>query len=74
MYSDNEKDDEEVDTRNIELKVKQFCEQSTFYLNQLPSLKKQLNEINQFNEFDLYVQKLSKSKTIKIYKATTKEL
>jgi len=60
MHSDNEQEDDDINHKYIELKVDRFREQSQVYLNRLPLLKRQLNEINRLQQFDLYVQKLSK--------------
>jgi hypothetical protein len=60
MHSDNEKDNENINRKDIELKVERFREQSQIYLNRLPLIKRQLDEINRLQQFDLYVQKLSK--------------
>jgi hypothetical protein len=59
MHSDSEQEDENINRRDIEFKVERFREQSQIYLNRLPSLKRQLDEINRLQQFDLYVQKLS---------------
>jgi hypothetical protein len=61
MHSDNEQEDENINPRDIEFKVERFREQSQIYLNRLPIMKRQLNEINRLQQFDLYVQKLGKS-------------
>jgi hypothetical protein len=61
MHSDNEQEEGVINRKDIELKVERFREQSQLYLNRLPVLKQQLNEINRSHQFDLYVQKLSKS-------------
>lgn len=60
MHSDNEQEDDDIDRKDIEFKVERFREQSQIYLNRLPLLKRQLNEINRLHQFDLYVHKLSK--------------
>jgi hypothetical protein len=60
MHSDNEQENDDINRRGIEFKVERFREQSQLYLNRLPVLKRQLNEINRLHQFDLYVQKLSK--------------
>jgi len=60
MNSDNEQEDNDINRKDIELKVERFREQSQIYLSRLPLLKRQLGEINRLNQFDLYVQKLSK--------------
>ena len=59
MHSDNEQKNDEINRKDIEYKVERFREQSQIYLNRLPPLKRQLEEINRLNQFDLYVQKLS---------------
>jgi len=59
MHSDNEQDDDHINRKDIELKVERFREQSQIYLNRLPLLKRQLDEINRLHQFDLYVQKLN---------------
>jgi hypothetical protein len=60
MHSYNEQENDDINRRGIEFKVERFREQSQLYLNRLPVLKRQLNEINRLHQFDLYVQKLSK--------------
>lgn len=60
MHSDNEQENDEINRKDIEYKVERFREQSQIYLNRLPPLKRQLEEINRLHQFDLYVQKLSK--------------
>jgi hypothetical protein len=60
MHSDNEQEDDNINRKDIETKVERFREQSQIYLNRLPLLKRQLDEINRLQQFDLYVQKLSK--------------
>jgi hypothetical protein len=60
MHSDNEQEEDDSNRKAIELKVERFLEQSQIYLNRLPLLKQQLEEINREQQFDLYVQKLSK--------------
>jgi len=60
MHSDNEQEDDNINRKDIETKVERFREQSQIYLNRLPPLKRQLDEINRLQQFDLYVQKLSK--------------
>lgn len=62
MHSDNEQENDAggVDRKDIEYKVERFREQSQIYLNRLPPLKRQLEEINRLQQFDLYVQNLSK--------------
>ena len=59
MHSDNEQENSDLNRKDIELKLERFREQSQIYLNRLPSLKRQLDGINRFEQFDLYVQKLS---------------
>ncbi|CAF3797232.1 unnamed protein product, partial [Rotaria magnacalcarata] len=58
MPSDNEQETGDINRKEIKIKVERFCEQAQIYLNRLPVLKRQLNEINRLNQFDLYVQKL----------------
>jgi hypothetical protein len=60
MHSDNEQEEDNINRKDIETKVERFREQSQIYLNRLPLLKRQLDEINRLQQFDLYVQKLSK--------------
>jgi hypothetical protein len=59
MHSDNEQEDDGINRRDIDFKIERFLEQSQLYLNRLPILKRQLNEISRLHQFDLYVQKLS---------------
>ncbi|CAF1569269.1 unnamed protein product [Rotaria magnacalcarata] len=59
MPSDNEQETGDINRKEIKIKVERFCEQAQIYLNRLPVLKRQLNEINRLNQFDLYVQKLN---------------
>lgn len=66
MHSDNEHENESVNRKDVEYKVERFREQSQTYLNRLPTLKRQLEEINRLQQFDLYVQKLSKEKKLDI--------
>ena len=62
MNSDNDQDDTDQSSRkDVALKVERFRQQSQVYLNRLPILKRQLNETNRLQQFDLYVQKLSES-------------
>lgn len=60
MHSDNEQEDDDIHRKDIEMKVERFREQSQIYLNRLPLLKRELDKINRLQQFDLYVQKLSK--------------
>jgi hypothetical protein len=60
MHSDDEQENDNINRKDIELKLERFREQSQIYLNRLPLLKRQLDEINRLHQFDLYVQKLSK--------------
>ncbi|CAF3297503.1 unnamed protein product [Rotaria socialis] len=59
MPSDNEQETGDINRKEIKIKVERFCEQAQIYLNRLPVLKRQLDEINRLNQFDLYVQKLN---------------
>ena len=60
MNYDNDRDDHDQSNRkDVALKVERFRQQSQVYLNRLPILKRQLNETNRLQQFDLYVQKLS---------------
>jgi hypothetical protein len=54
--------EEDQDYRNdLEFKVEKFLDHSQFYLNRLPLLKRQLNDIHRLNQPDLYIEKLSKA-------------
>ncbi|CAF4748213.1 unnamed protein product, partial [Rotaria sp. Silwood1] len=58
MHSDSEQEDSDINRKDIKIKVERFCEQSQIYLNRLPLLKQQLDEIDRSYQFDSYVQKL----------------
>ena len=57
--NDDQDDDDRSSRKDVALKVERFRQQSEVYLNRLPILKRQLNETNRLQQFDLYVQKLS---------------
>ncbi|CAF0730553.1 unnamed protein product [Rotaria sp. Silwood1] len=59
MHSDSEQEDGDINRKDIKIKVERFCEQSQIYLNRLPLLKQQLDEIDRSYQFDSYVQKLN---------------
>lgn len=57
--NDAQDDDDRSSRKDVALKVERFRQQSEVYLNRLPILKRQLNETDRLQQFDLYVQKLS---------------
>jgi hypothetical protein len=59
MNIDVEHDKNDSHQRDVALRIARFLDQSQIYLNRLPALKLQLNDINQLQQFDTYVQTLS---------------
>ncbi|CAF0748397.1 unnamed protein product [Adineta steineri] len=64
MYSDDEIDNDETNRKDSEFKLERFLNRSQFYFDRLPILKTQLNDINRFNQPDLYIEKLNEIDTI----------
>jgi hypothetical protein len=60
MHSDDEIEDDNINRKDIEVKVEKFLDHSKFYLNRLSLLKSQLHNIDHLNQPDLYIEKLSK--------------
>jgi hypothetical protein len=47
------------DENDFQLKLEKFLDHSQFYLQRLTVIKKNLDEIDRFNQSDLYIEKLS---------------
>jgi len=60
MYADDDKEDENTNRKDLQLKLERFLDHSEFYFHHLPLLKTQLNDIDRLNQPDLYIEKLSK--------------
>ena len=56
MHSEND-----IDRKNFQCKVEEFLDHSQSYLNGLPIIKRQLQEIDRLNEADTDIEKLSES-------------
>lgn len=61
MYSDDEAEDNENNRRDSVFELERFLDRSHFYLERLPVLKLELNEVDRINQSELYIEKLSES-------------
>ncbi|CAF1656341.1 unnamed protein product, partial [Adineta ricciae] len=59
MYSDDEVDDGENNRRDSVLELQRFLDRSHFYLERLPVLKIELNDVDRINQPDVYIEKLN---------------
>ena len=65
MHADDENENDH--RKDPEFKLEKFFDHSQFYLNRLPLLKTQLNDLNRLNQEDLYIEKLSMSSDTTTY-------